>query len=65
MKKIIRAFQVINRDGEYAVSTTYNEIDDTGKTIRTNVKDSFYAVDQDLVGHIGAIEEFLKTRIQE
>lgn len=65
MKKIIRAFQVINRDGEYAVSTTYNEIDDTGKTIRTNVKDSFYAVDPELVGHIGAVEEFLKTKIQE
>ena len=54
--KILRAFQVIKRDGMYAVSSTYNEVDDQGNITKLNDKDSFIAVDNDLNAHIAAIE---------
>lgn len=60
--KVLRAFQVINKDGIYSLSSTYNVIDDsTGEPVRQNVKDSFYAVDPDLKAHIDAIEEYINT----
>lgn len=60
--KVLRAFQVINKDGIYALSSTYNVIDDaTGEPTRQNAKDSFYAVDPELKTHIDAIEEYINT----
>lgn len=58
--KVLRAFQVINKDGIYALSSTYNEIDEnTGEPTRQNAKDSFYAVEPELKGHIDAIEDYI------
>ena len=57
--KIIRAFQVIKRDGIHSVSTTYNEVDESGNITKTNEKDSFMAVDSTLQGHIQAIEQYI------
>lgn len=58
--KMLRAFQIVNRDGSFAVSSTYNEIDEHGEIIRVNAKDSFYAVDAGLVAHIEAIEQYIR-----
>lgn len=58
--KIIRAFQVIKRDGIHSVSTTYNEIDDAGNITKMNEKDSFMAVDPTLQSHIEAIETYIQ-----
>lgn len=61
--KILRAFQVINQDGTYALSSTCNEIDDTGNISKHNIKDSFYVVDPELKAHIDAIEDYInRTR---
>lgn len=57
--KILRAFQVINQDGAYVLSSTYNEVDENGATVRKNVKDSFYAVDEEFKSHIDAIEDYI------
>lgn len=58
--KILRAFQVINRDGMYNVSSTYNEVDSHGNITKLNEKDSFIAVDQTLQQHIDAIEAYIR-----
>ena len=60
MLKVLRAFQVINRDGMYNVSSTYNEVDDKGNITKLNEKDSFIAVDEQLQSHIDAIETYIR-----
>lgn len=66
MLKILRAFQVIKRDGIYNVSLTYNEVDDQGNITKLNEKDSFIAVDSTLQSHIAAIEQYIiENRIAE
>lgn len=64
--KILRAFQVIKRDGMYSVSSTYNEVDDQGNITKLNEKDSFIAVDEALAGQIAAVEQYIKdNRLSE
>lgn len=64
--KILRAFQVIKRDGMYAVSSTYNEVDDQGNITKLNEKDSFIAVDSELNAHIAAVEQYIRdNRLSE
>lgn len=58
--KILRAFQVINRDSMYNVSFTYNEVDEHGDITKVNEKDSFIAVDATLQAHIDAIEDYIR-----
>ena len=58
--KIIRAYQVIKRDGIHSVSTTYNEVDGAGNITKMNEKDSFMAVDPTLQSHIEAIETYIQ-----
>lgn len=57
--KILRAFQVIKRDGIHSVSSTYNEVNEQGDVIKVNEKDSFMAIDATLVEHIEAIEQYI------
>ena len=64
--KILRAFQVIKRDGMYSVSSTYNEVDDQGNITKLNEKDSFIAVDSELNAHIAAVEQYIRdNRLSE
>lgn len=66
MVQILRAFQVIKRDGMYSVASTYNEVDNQGNIIKLNEKDSFIAMDSILQSHIEAIEQYiLNNRISE
>lgn len=60
MKKVLRAFQVISQDGMKTINSTYNSLDDSGNLISKNKSDSFYAVDEELAGHIEAIEKYIK-----
>lgn len=63
---ILRAFQVIKRDGMYTVSSTYNEVDDQGNITKLNEKDSFIAVDSELNAHIAAVEQYIRdNRLSE
>jgi PDZ domain-containing secreted protein len=64
--KILRAFQVIKRDGMYSVSSTYNEVDGQGNITKLNEKDSFIAVDGALIENISAVEQYIKdNRLSE
>lgn len=64
--KILRAFQVIKRDGVYAVSSTYNEVDSQGNITKLNEKDSFIAVDSALIQNISAVEQYItENRLAE
>lgn len=66
MLRILRAFQVIKRDGIYSVASTYNEVDENGNITKLNEKDSFIAVDPTLQSHIAAIEQYIaENRIAE
>ena len=57
--KILRGFQVINKDGMRTISSTYNEVDGEGNIIRMNAKDSFVAIDSSLQNHLNAVEEYI------
>ena len=61
--KILRAFQVINKDGVRMISSTYNEDDNSGNITRTNAKDSFYAVTPELQAAIKVIEDHINNRL--
>lgn len=61
--KILRAFQVINQDGGYVLSSTFNEIDDLGNISKRNEKDSFYVIDEEMKTHIESIESYIKNRL--
>lgn len=62
--KILRAFQVINKDGTRLVSSTYNEVNESGNITNPNVKDSFYAVNPELQAAIEIIEDYIcKNRL--
>ena len=37
--KVLRAIQILNKDGMQTISSTYNEVDDQGNIIKLNVKD--------------------------
>lgn len=58
--KILRGFQVINKDGGYSVSSTYNEVNEQGETVKPNAKDSFFVVDETVKSHIDAVEAYIR-----
>lgn len=57
--KILRAFQVINQDGQFFLSSTYNETNESGDVIQRNAGDSFYVIDESIKAHIQAIEDYI------
>ena len=64
--KVLRAFQVINQDGSFVVTSTYNEIDDqTGTIVKHNAKDSFYAVEVGIKKDIGDVETYILNRLTQ
>lgn len=60
LMKILRAFQVINQDGQFFLSSTYNEINSDGDVVNRNVRDSFYVTDEAAKAHIKAIEDYIQ-----
>lgn len=58
--KILRAFQVINQDGQFFLSSTCNEINSDGDVVNRNVRDSFYVTDEAAKAHIKAIEDYIQ-----
>ena len=36
--KAIKIISIINQGGEYSVTTTYNEVDDSGNVVKKNTK---------------------------
>lgn len=60
--KILRAFHVVNRDGEFSVGITFHEVDESGNIVTPDQKESFFAVDSELKDHIEAIESYIRKK---
>lgn len=60
MTNVLRAFQIISQDGMKTINSTFNSLDESGNLIAKNKSDSFYAVDNELLGHVEAIERYIK-----
>lgn len=59
--KQLSSFMVLNVNGGDRISFTYDEIDEeTGTPTRTNVKESFYVINNELPEHINAIRTFIR-----
>lgn len=58
--KILRAFQVINKDGIKYISSVFYEVDENGNVTNDNETDSFVAIDSELVTAIESVEEYIK-----
>ena len=59
---VLRGYQVINKDGGYSVGSTYNVVDQAGEIVEPNKKDSFFAVVEELIAHIEAIQKYIKEK---
>lgn len=59
--KQLSSFLVLNVSGGDRISYTYDEIDgNTGELTNSNVKESFFVVDDDLRGHVEAIRNYIR-----
>ena len=47
------------------ISATYSEITEGGAIVKSNERFNLVIVDEDIQGHINAIEEFLQNRIPQ
>lgn len=61
--KIMTGFAIINdRNGE-RVSYTYDEVDDLGNITKSNVKESYLALDQETKDAITSLKTLIETRM--
>lgn len=64
MKKLT-GFAVVNCEVGKKIAYTYSEIDDNGNIVKSNVKESYVAIDENVLQAIKTIEENINTRITE
>ena len=57
--QILRAFQIIKQDGMYKVTTVFNTIDANGKTVKNNARRTDYLLDEEMISHVKALDDFL------
>ena len=62
MKKMTAITVHRTSEGE-RVSVLYSEIDALGTIIATNQREGFIAVDEVLLGHIAALEDYVEKRL--
>ena len=63
--KAIKIISIINQGGEYSVTTTYNEVDDSGNVVNKNTKaQTYYAVGY-VLESVKQIEADAKARLEE
>ena len=59
--KQLSSYLVLAVNGGDRVSYTYDEIDETtGEVVNSNVKESFFIVDEELRGHVNAIRAYIR-----
>ena len=59
--KQLSSYLVLSVNGGDRVSYTYDEIDEnTGEMVNSNVKESFYVVDEELRGHVEAVRAYIR-----
>lgn len=64
--KVVTSFtHLITGEGN-RIAYTFSELDSTGNLVSQNNKGNFVAVDQELVSHINAINDYInKNKLQE
>ena len=61
--RILTGFAIINdRNGE-RVTYTYDEVDDLGNIIKSNIKESYLALDQNTKDAIASLRDIIETRM--
>ena len=59
--KQLSSFMALAVNGGDRISYTYDEIDEsTGDLVSTNNKESFFVVDDGLLGHLNAIRDYIR-----
>ena len=59
--KQLSSFMALNVNGGDRISYTYDVIDgQTGDVVDTNIKESFFVVDDELRGHVDAIRDYIR-----
>lgn len=64
MEKQLKSIMIINVGGD-RVSYTYDELDKEGNPVQVNIKDGFYAVNEELQEHIKAIRDHIIERLNK
>lgn len=63
MKKVTSFTHHVTAEGD-RISYTYSEIDDNGKLLNQNVRQNFIVVDEELKGHVDAVNAYIKARLE-
>lgn len=63
--KAIKIISIINQGGEYSVTTTYNEVDDSGNVVKKNTKAPTYYAVGNVLEAVKQIEAHAKARLEE
>lgn len=64
MKKLLTSFTShVTGEGQ-RISYTYSEVDENGKLKNQNLRENFIVMDDELQGHIDAINDFIKRRME-
>ena len=63
--KAIKIISIINQGGEYSVTTTYNEVDDSGNVGKKNTKAPTYYAVGNVLEAVKQIEADAKARLEE
>ena len=59
--KQLSSFMALNVNGGDRISYTYDVIDgQTGDVVDTNIKESFFVVDDELRDHVNAIRDYIR-----
>lgn len=59
--KQISSFMALSVNGGDRISFTYDIIDDdSGNVMDSNIKESFFVVDETLRGHINAVRDYIR-----
>lgn len=61
----LTGFAVVNSDVGKKIAYTYSEIDEAGNITKSNIKESYVAVDQTILQAIGVIEDNINKRFTE
>lgn len=63
--KILTGFAVINSDVGKKIAYTFSEVDEQGNVTKSNLKESFAVLEEDVLKAITVIESTINTRLQK
>ena len=64
MKKVTSFTHLITGEGS-RIAFTYSELDSFGNLLSQNNKENFVAMDQELLTHINAINDYINKKLED